>query len=172
MRLDLVASTPQKARAESSDRSRFLRLLDTHVPPRWPPPLIDEGVLRWNADFPEANPGPAGWTKWTILFRADNDTWAVSSDGFKGEPDSAGGLEVGYSVLEERQGQGYATEAVQALVEWALSNPEVQVVEAETDREGLSSVRVLEECGFSVVAGFSEKGLVRYQRQKEPLCGA
>jgi ribosomal-protein-alanine N-acetyltransferase len=57
---------------------------------------------------------------WTILLRSDNDTLAVANGGFKGKPDSAGRVDLGYCIQEELQGQGYVAEAVRAFVEWAL----------------------------------------------------
>ena len=55
---------------------------------------------------------------------------------------------VEYGVLEEYQGQGYATEAVRAAVDLALQQPGVTLVEAETEPDNRASPRVLEKCGF------------------------
>ena len=59
-----------------------------------------------------------------------------------------GVVEIGYGVLEEYQGQGYATEAVRAAVDLALQQPGVTLVEAETEPDNRASQRVLEKCGF------------------------
>ena len=56
--------------------------------------------------------------------------------------------EIGYGILEEHQGQGYVTEAVRAAVDWALQQPGVTPVEAETEPDNRASQRVLEKCGF------------------------
>ena len=66
---------------------------------------------------------------------------------FKGL-DSNGVAEIGYGILEEYQGQGYATEAVKAALSWAFQNPNVTAIEAETDADNAASKRVLEKCGF------------------------
>ena len=66
---------------------------------------------------------------------------------FKGL-DSNGIAEIGYGISEEYQNQGYATEAVKAVLTWAFQNPKVTAIEAETDAENISSKRVLEKCGF------------------------
>lgn len=66
---------------------------------------------------------------------------------FKGL-DSNGVAEIGYGISEEYQNQGYATEAVKAVLTWAFQNPKVTAIEAETDAENISSKRVLEKCGF------------------------
>ena len=40
------------------------------------------------------------------------------------------------------------TEAVEALCGWALRQPEVRHVTAETDADGYASQRLLQRCGF------------------------
>ena len=59
-----------------------------------------------------------------------------------------GVVEIGYGVLEEYWGQDYATEAVGSAVIWALKQPDVTRVEAETEPDNRASQRVLEKCGF------------------------
>ncbi len=66
---------------------------------------------------------------------------------FKGL-DANGVTEIGYGIAEEYRGWGYATEAVAAVVSWALRQPGVTRVEAETDAGNAASKRVLEKCGF------------------------
>ncbi len=81
----------------------------------------------------------------------------------KGKPTFDGTVEIGYSVLTEAQGLGYATEAVQGLVSWAFEHPEVLRVIAETLPELTPSIRVLEKSGFVSVAEGSEEGLIRFE---------
>ena len=76
---------------------------------------------------------------------------------FKGL-DLHGAAEIGYGILEEHQCQGYATEAVNAVLAWAFQNPNVKAVEAETDAENMASKRVLEKCGFISNGKIGEEG--------------
>ena len=76
---------------------------------------------------------------------------------FKGLGEN-GVTEIGYGILEEYQGQGYATEAVDATVAWALKQPEVVCVEAETEPDNHPSRRVLEKCGFLSSGTVGEEG--------------
>jgi RimJ/RimL family protein N-acetyltransferase len=69
-----------------------------------------------------------------------------------------GTVEIGYGVLEEYQGQGYAAEAVDAVVVWALDQPDVTRVEAETAPDNRASQRVLDKCGFLPSGTFGEEG--------------
>ena len=69
-----------------------------------------------------------------------------------------GTTEIGYGISEDYQGQGYATEAVDAVVAWALQKPGVTRVEAETEPDNRASRRVLEKCGFLPSGTFGEEG--------------
>ena len=84
------------------------------------------------------------YAMWMIELR---DGTHVGDLCFKGL-EANGMVEVGYGILEEYQSQGYATEAVGAAVIWALKQPFVTRVEAETEQDSLASQRVLEKCGF------------------------
>lgn len=66
-------------------------------------------------------------------------------------------VEIGYGVLREYEGQGYATEAVQGMTKWAFEQKNVYFVEAETAPDNAASRRVLEKCGF-VPDGEGEEG--------------
>ena len=92
-------------------------------------------------------------------------TWMIEQkDGthigdlcFKGlNPD--GSVEIGYGINEEKQGHGYATEATAAATAWALRQPGVSRVDAETDPDNKKSQRVLEKCGFVPSGIMGEEG--------------
>lgn len=72
----------------------------------------------------------------------------IGTAGFKGPPDANGVVEIAYGVAPEYQGRGYATEAANALVEFALSDPNVRTVRAHTLPEQNASTRVLTKNGF------------------------
>lgn len=68
--------------------------------------------------------------------------------GFKG-PVRENAVEIGYGILPEYEGNGYTTEAVQAMTQWAFGQDSVIFVEAETEPDNKASQQVLEKCGFS-----------------------
>jgi ribosomal-protein-alanine N-acetyltransferase len=80
---------------------------------------------------------------------------------FKGPP-ADGVVEIAYGIAPDEQGKGYATEAARALVEFARTFPQVQVIRAHTLPDGAASKRVLEKCGFTHVGEVidPEDGLV------------
>lgn len=72
----------------------------------------------------------------------------VGTAGFKGPPDSEGVVEIAYGVAPEFQGRGYATEAANALVSFALADTSVKIVRAHTLPEANASTHVLTKNGF------------------------
>jgi RimJ/RimL family protein N-acetyltransferase len=57
-------------------------------------------------------------------------------------------VEIAYGVAPGYQGRGYATEAAEALVAYALGSGRVRTVRAHTLPKANPSTRVLEKCGF------------------------
>lgn len=95
------------------------------------------------------------YAPWSMMLK---DTQEYVGDlGFKG-PVKNHAVEIGYGVLPEYEGQGYTTEAVQAMTQWAFQQKDVVFVEAETDPENKASQRVLEKCGFSPDGTTGEEG--------------
>ena len=100
---------------------------------------------------------PALWD-WYAMWRIERrDGTHVGDLCFKGLG-ADGVVEIGYGVLEAHQGQGYATEAVEAAASWALQDPRVTAVEAEAEESNLASRRVLEKCGFVPSGTIGEEG--------------
>ena len=62
---------------------------------------------------------------------------------------SKGRVELGYIVGPEFWGSGYASEAVQLIVNWVTKHPFVFRFWANCDIENIASHRVLEKCGFN-----------------------
>ena len=55
---------------------------------------------------------------------------------------------LGYCFSDSVWGQGYATEAAGALLEWAFTTLDLNRVQAEADTRNAASARVLEKLGF------------------------
>lgn len=90
-----------------------------------------------------------GFNPRLVIERSTGET--IGGIGFLGAPDAAGSIELGYGLAASRRGQGYATEAAQALIAFAFSRPEVREVIAETTPDNPASTRVLEKCGLNLV---------------------
>ena len=107
----------------------------------------------------------AWYAIWTIDLK---DGTHVGDLSFKGL-NANGMVEIGYGVREELRGCGFATEAVGAATAWALRQPGVLRVEAETEPDALASQRVLQKCGFAPSGAVGDEGprFVRIRRARE-----
>jgi RimJ/RimL family protein N-acetyltransferase len=79
------------------------------------------------------------------------DSRVIGDIGFHGPPDRDGSVTVGYGLAASARGHGYATEALRALAAWALGQPKVVRVEADTTHANLPSQRVMERAGMRLV---------------------
>src|SRR2546421_6664584 len=70
-------------------------------------------------------------TPWLLSTQVDTDGLAIGSLGFFGPPDSAGAVTIGYGLIPDARGAGYATEALRKLLEFARSQ-DVRTVRADT----------------------------------------
>jgi ribosomal-protein-alanine N-acetyltransferase len=61
---------------------------------------------------------------------------------------------VGYTIDPSEQGNGYATEAVAALVDYAFETLGADLVRAYADADNVASVRVADKVGLGVVERF------------------
>ena len=86
------------------------------------------------------------FTLWTIISKELNQR--VGDICFKGEPNNRGEVEIGYGTYEKFQGMGFMTEAVKAITDWALDQPGVTTVVAETDQSNYASQRILKKNNF------------------------
>ena len=108
---------------------------------------------------------PDQW-QWYAMWIIDlRDGPHIGNLCFKGL-DTNGMVEIGYGILEGYQGQGFATETVDAVAAWALRQPAVTHVEAETEPDNRASQRVLEKCGFQPSGVIGEEG-PRFIRKPE-----
>lgn len=86
-------------------------------------------------------------TAWFLVHKEQDVV--VGTAHFRGAPDARGEVEIRYSMGKPHRGHGYMTEAVEAMCQWALAQPEVRHITAETDfMMGRASQRVLERLGF------------------------
>lgn len=118
----------------------------------------------WHRDYPRPDDRDAA-TLWR-----DGDTWgprhivrgvtALGSIGFFGPPEpGADGVletEVGYGLVAEARGYGFATEALQGLL--AGADAAGVRVRASVEPANAASIRVLAKCGFTQLRGANEDG--------------
>ena len=165
-RLELVPATAALLRLEASNPSALATPLNAAVPAGWPPEEVRD-VLGFFADQMDLGVTGDGWVTYYWIAQPGDEVppILVGSGGFMKKPDENGSVEIGYGVLAQFQGRGYATEAASALAGWALSQPEVSVVVAEALPENRASVRVLQKAGFNETGPGYEEGTRRFERR-------
>jgi RimJ/RimL family protein N-acetyltransferase len=89
---------------------------------------------------------PSGFETWLII-RKDNNH-IIGDIGFHGKPDETGGAEIGYGIVEAERSKGFGFEALQAIVDWAVSQKSVNALKAECLIENTASARILEKAGM------------------------
>lgn len=88
------------------------------------------------------------WHSFWLVIRK-TDRIVVGLIDFKNVPDDKGEVEIGYGLGKEFEHNGYITETVKKICEWAMNNPKVKNIIAETDIEGIASQKILKNCGFN-----------------------
>lgn len=71
----------------------------------------------------------------------------------------------GYSLARRHWGQGYMSEAVSAVIDWAFTFVPVVKIRATADAENQGSWRVMEKCGMQREAYFRSHRLLRGERR-------
>jgi ribosomal-protein-alanine N-acetyltransferase len=100
-----------------------------------------------------AGPGDEAWGHRQVVERASG--LVVGGIGFFGPP-HVGEVEIGYGIVPSRQGRGYATEALRAMIAMAWADSRVRTVAAGTDAGNAASQRVLAKAGFRQISAAGE----------------
>ena len=85
-----------------------------------------------------------GYGQWAVVERATGQV--VGCVGFL-QPDDCPGIELGWIVLRARWGNGFATEAARAAIEWAWRMGTIDHVTSLIGRDNLASIRVATKIG-------------------------
>jgi RimJ/RimL family protein N-acetyltransferase len=86
------------------------------------------------------------WTFWQVVLGSDGVS--IGLVDFKGPPGPDGDLAAGCAFAPTYWGRGYATEAVGALLAWALRQSAVRYILAVTDVTNVRAHRLLQKLGF------------------------
>jgi RimJ/RimL family protein N-acetyltransferase len=111
--------------------------------------LVKRGVHR----------GPFGHFQ---VVKADEDL-VIGDIAFHAPPDDLGELSIGFGIVPVARRRGYAVEALRAVLRWALAQPEVRAVHADTDLVNLASQRVLQHAGMHLTADEGDRKVFEVQ---------
>ncbi len=167
-RLTLFPTTLEIAIAARDDRAALARLLNARIPEEWPQDLFAD-TLDWAVQKATEHPDEMPWWVWYwVRHDPSNERVLIGNGGFKGPRNDAGAIEVGYGILEPFQRNGYATEAVRELVDWALAaDPAIRQIAAETYPHLLPSIGVMEKLDMQYEGPGAGEGVVRYSVDRD-----
>ena len=142
-RLLLVALLPDDIEAlVVRDMSRFTTLTGFRFPPDNP----DIGDLSWHLKAIQSDDRHLPWRMRVIVERSSNAV--VGSINLKGPPNAAGDVEIGWGLIENFRGRGYATEASAAVIKWAQQQPGVCSISTTIPHDNYPSQRVAGRLGL------------------------
>jgi ribosomal-protein-alanine N-acetyltransferase len=116
-----------------------LEQLGLRAGPGWPHAGTVDGLRPLAEHGSEGDDG--GW-----LVVVDGEV--VGDCGWRGGPDAAGDVLLGYGLAAPARGQGLGTEAVAVLSAWAERQPGVQRLVADVHADNAASRRLLRRLGF------------------------
>lgn len=164
-RLLLRPALPRHLQAELIGNAAFQEAIGATVPDNWPPDLYDHDAINWTLRMLASVPDMQRWAMYYVLERGESDV-VVGTVGYKGPPDDAGTVEIGYGILEQYRGRGYATEAARALIDQAFADARVRRVIAETYPHLTASIAVMQKSGLTFLGEGSEPGVIRFQLER------
>jgi RimJ/RimL family protein N-acetyltransferase len=147
-RLELPLLTlSQLERLAAGDGATVAAELGAVLPPAWLAEVAWLALVR--AEQLRKRPADGPWLLRPILLRDENDTrTAIGYLNFHGGPDEDGRVEVGYTLLPDARGHGYAIEAVQAALEWAIENHGIRRFRAAVGPDNERSRNLILKLGF------------------------
>ena len=149
-RLLLVPLTPEHLDLWTRDIPALERELDCSYQAE-PTEGIFRDIVRGQVTRAQNDPARYFWHSfWLMLRKADR--CVIGSIDFKGVPNAAGEVEIGYGQAPAFEHRGYMTEAVRAFCAWALEQEGVTHILAETETDNLASQRILKRCGFEEIS--------------------
>jgi [ribosomal protein S5]-alanine N-acetyltransferase len=135
------------AALEGRPRSEIEAMVGAEMPWTWPSRALVEQVFQASPDDVRADPETRLWGD-RLLVTREAPPKVVGSVVFHGRPDADGVCAIAYGIEEMSQGKGYATEALSAVIAWALSQAECRVIRAATTTWHKGSLHVLEKVGM------------------------
>ena len=151
-RLELIILSPQVMEALVEGRGADAeRELDASIPADWPNEH-DTRFLRYRMRQLERSPGSEPWLVRAVILREPVRTM-IGHAGFHGQPGVNGkkdpdAVELGYTIFESYRGHGYATEAAEALMDWAYSEKQIERFIASISPENAPSLAIVRKLGF------------------------
>lgn len=153
-RLDLIALSPDFLRASiGDDLEAASRLIDLVVPSDW---LEMKWLMEMHLAKLRENPGLEPWLLRAVgLHESRTMVGCIGFHTLPGaeylSPYAPGSVEFGYTIFSDYRGRGYASEAAQALMDWATQQHRVTRFVVSISPGNEPSLRIAQKFGFRKV---------------------
>ncbi|MCC6584267.1 MAG: GNAT family N-acetyltransferase [Chitinophagales bacterium] len=128
----------------------------------WPDNDVTETLPRIINNLSKVE-APTGFESWMIIKK---DTLEIIGDaGFKGFNYLEENIDIGYGIIKEERRNGYAEEAVSALIKWAFSTEIVKKITANCLVDNVGSIKLLKKSNFIEMK--KENGLIYWSLLKK-----
>ena len=147
-RLELVSMTvPFMQALVAGDHGRASQEMGASVPDNLRAGLED--FLRYRLAQLAVEPSIRRWLgRAMVLTEPDGARRVIGTIGFHGPPDELGRLEIGYSVQAAFRRQGFAREAVRAMLDWAAAEHGIRRFIASVSPANAASLALIRGFGF------------------------
>lgn len=122
-------------------------MIGATVPDGWPFDAETREGLPWHLSALERDSGQRLWRVRFVIDAATNSV--IGAVNLKGPPAADGDVEIGWGLVPEARGRGFATEASRAVIEWAFGSPEVRRITATVPEHNEASQKVARRLGMS-----------------------
>ncbi|HEV8573941.1 MAG TPA: GNAT family N-acetyltransferase [Dehalococcoidia bacterium] len=146
-RLDLVSMSPRFIDSViAGHRSDAEAIAGLWLPHDWPRER-DLRLLRMRLQQMEEDPSAQRWLLRAMVVRVKERRMA-GHIGFHGDPEAIGRAELGYAVVPQYRRRGYATEAAQAMMDWAAAEHGVKQFFVSISPDNAPSLAMAARLGF------------------------
>jgi RimJ/RimL family protein N-acetyltransferase len=115
------------------------------------PPIqaeIADAIDFWIVKVSQNEENYPWFTNWEVVLKEKNTS--IGGIGLTGMPDDQGQVMVGYGMDNTYHNQGFASESLQAIIQWVFENPQARSLIAETNEDNIASQKVLTKNGFQL----------------------
>ena len=112
-------------------------------------------------------PPKLGFTSWIFIEKSTNQV--IGDGGYKGNPNPTGEVEIGYEIIESKRKKGYATEAINALIDWGITKPEIKCITAKCHENNIASQNLLQKLQFAWVDKEDETDIYHLYIDEHPM---
>jgi len=162
-RLALIAITPEAILSEQAGDNRLHEIIRSTIPPTWPHADWEPHVFDFLLNQFAQHPDQIGWPRYVALPNPDGIRTLIGTVGAFSKTDPPTVCEIGYGVLPPWEGQGFATEATQALIAHLRKDRHITTLIAHTFPTIAASIRIMEKCGLTYDGDGEEPGTIRYK---------